>query len=53
MRAAKVVARRIAHDGSRVVWVVCPHCDRRHWCQAAAGVVECSRLPGRHYEVTA
>ena len=45
MKAAKVVARRQLGDGRRLVQVVCPQCDGRHWLPAV-GTGACPRKPG-------
>jgi hypothetical protein len=48
MKAATVRARRRLADGRRLVDVVCPHCDRRHWLpEAATGF-----CPRRNYPFT-
>jgi hypothetical protein len=45
MRRATVRGRRTDIDGRRLVNVVCPVCDHRHWIPDA-GTGECSRRPG-------
>lgn len=46
MKRAKIVHRRTLADGSTVVNVCCPVCDRRHWLPLAA-VGHCPRKCGR------
>ena len=46
MRPAQIRQRRTLADGRRLVNVVCPVCDRRHWLPAS-GVGKCPRRPGR------
>jgi hypothetical protein len=42
MKRASIRARRRLADGHRLIQVVCPRCDHRHWMpEAAAGF--CSR----------
>jgi hypothetical protein len=31
MKAATVRARRRLADGRRLIQIVCPHCEHRHW----------------------
>jgi hypothetical protein len=36
MKAATVKQRRRLVDGHRLIQVVCPHCEHRHWLPEAA-----------------
>lgn len=44
-KTAKIRQRRTLADGSRLVNIVCPVCDHRHWIPAA-GVGNCPRRTG-------
>ena len=46
IKTAQVRQRRTLADGRRLVNIVCPICDRRHWIQAS-GSGKCPRRPGR------
>jgi hypothetical protein len=46
--AGYVTTRQLA-DGRRLVQVVRPVCDRRHWTTASNAVHECPRKPGGPY----
>lgn len=46
MNRAAVRARRTLADGRRLVNIVCPVCDGRHWLPAADTVGRCPRKPG-------
>jgi hypothetical protein len=46
MKRAVIRQRRTDRDGRRLINIVCPVCDRRHWLpDAAAG--DCPRRPGQ------
>lgn len=49
MKRAKVHTQRRLADDRRMVQIVCPVCDGRHWMRAAAGdIAHCPRgLPGQ------
>lgn len=47
MKTATVRQRRTLNDGRRVVNVVCPVCDHRHWIRDTVGTTQCPRRPGR------
>lgn len=45
MKAAKVIARRQLGDGRRLVQIVCPVCEHRHWLPSN-DTGTCPRKPG-------
>lgn len=45
MKRAQVQQRRTLGDGRRLVNMVCPHCDGRHW-MAARPMGQCPRRGG-------
>lgn len=46
MKRAIVKQRRTLADGRRLVQVVCPICQGRHWLPADATQATCPRRPG-------
>lgn len=48
MKTARIRQRRTLADGSRLVLVVCPVCDHRHWTQAKST----GHCPRRHCDFT-
>jgi hypothetical protein len=46
MKHAIVTQRRTLGDGRRLVNVLCPVCDGRHW-MPAADTAQCPSKPGR------
>ncbi len=46
MKRAVIRGRRTLADGRRLVQVVCPHCDGRHWLPADTTPATCPRLLG-------
>lgn len=46
MKQAKVRARRTLTDGRKLLQVVCPVCQGRHWVRDTA-TGHCPRRPGR------
>lgn len=46
MKRALIRQRRTLADGRRLVNVVCPLCDGRHWLPADTTTHHCPRRPG-------
>ena len=46
MKRAVIRQRRTLADGRRLVQVVCPVCDGRHWVPADSTTSDCPRRPG-------
>ena len=46
MKRAKIVAHRQGANGHRLVGIVCPVCQRRHWLPDQP-TGRCPRRPGR------
>ena len=46
MKHAVIRQRRTLADGRRLVNIVCPVCDGRHWLPAETTKAECPRRPG-------
>ena len=46
MKRATIRGRRPLGDGRRLVNIVCPICDGRHWMPANTQTHECPRKPG-------
>lgn len=46
MKRAVIRQRRTLGDGRRLVNVVCPICDGRHWMPANTTLANCPRRPG-------
>ncbi|EUA04655.1 hypothetical protein I547_3083 [Mycobacterium kansasii 824] len=44
--SATIRQRRTLADGRRLINVVCPVCDGRHWIPTADTVGRCPRKPG-------
>ncbi|MCV7285355.1 hypothetical protein H7J87_08440 [Mycolicibacterium wolinskyi] len=47
LKTAPVRRTRRLADGRRLVHIVCPVCDGRHWLPDRRGEVLCPRLPQR------
>lgn len=52
MKRATIRQRRTLADGRRLVQVVCPVCDGRHWVPADLSTSDCPRRPGAFTLVT-
>lgn len=46
MKHAVIRQRRTLSDGRRLVQIVCPHCDTRHWLPSDTETSTCPRRPG-------
>lgn len=46
MKRATVRQRRTLADGRRLLQIVCPICDGRHWVPADTTTSDCPRRPG-------
>lgn len=51
-KTARVLAARRLADGRRLVQIVCPACDGRHWTPASDAVQQCPRKRGIHFYIT-
>jgi hypothetical protein len=46
MKRATVRQRRTLADGRRLLQIVCPICNGRHWVPADTNTSDCPRRPG-------